>query len=63
LDWEPDNPGKALFAFVGFDKGDEVTGRGWAEVTEKKLSGQIKFHEGEKSRFVAKSWARLRKGF
>lgn len=28
LDWELDDDGRATFTFVGFDEGDEVSGRG-----------------------------------
>ena len=58
LDWEAGDGGRASFTFVGFDEGDEVTGRGWAEATGAKLAGQIKFHQGDKSKFAAKAWPR-----
>jgi len=58
LDWETDDDGKTSFTFMGFDEMDEVAGQGWAKTLEAKLVGQIKFHQGDKSKFVAKSWSR-----
>jgi hypothetical protein len=60
LDWEASDDGNASFTFAGFDEGDEVTGRGWARASGAKLVGQIKFHQGDKSKFTAKPWSRKR---
>jgi len=55
LDWRPDPTGKRVdFSFEGFDEGDEVSGRGWAELSSGKLAGRIIFHLGDESGFVAK---------
>lgn len=43
------------FTWEGSDEADPVTGRGWASVhADGKLHGQIFFHLGEESTFVAK---------
>ncbi len=41
------------FTFVGFDEGDEVTGRGWARRQGARLTGRIVFHQGDESGFAA----------
>lgn len=54
LDWRVDATGKRMdFSFEGFDEGDEVSGRGWAELKDTKLTGRIAFHLGDESGFVA----------
>jgi hypothetical protein len=56
LDWRLGvTPDRAEFTFEGFDEGDEVSGRGWAEVQAGKLKGRIVFHQGEESGFVARN--------
>jgi len=55
LDWRVDATGSRVdFSFEGFDEGDEVSGRGWAELGGGKLTGRIAFHLGEESGFVAR---------
>jgi hypothetical protein len=41
------------FYFMGSDEGDEVCGRGWAEVTDRNMKGKIYFHLGDDSAFTA----------
>lgn len=54
LDWQVDATGNRVeFAFEGFDEGDEVSGKGWAELNGSKLTGRIAFHLGDESGFVA----------
>ncbi|HEV2394760.1 MAG TPA: hypothetical protein VG146_20605 [Verrucomicrobiae bacterium] len=54
LDWRQDPSGKRVsFSFEGFDEGDEVSGRGWAEPEGGRLTGRIVFHLGDESGFVA----------
>ena len=55
LDWRAEASGSRVdFTFEGFDEGDEVSGRGWAELDGDKLTGRIAFHQGEESGFVAR---------
>jgi hypothetical protein len=35
---------------------DEVSGRGWAKIVAGRLTGLIKFHQGDESGFTAESW-------
>ena len=54
LDWREDATGNRVdFSFEGFDEGDEVSGMGWAERNDGKLTGRIAFHLGDESGFVA----------
>ena len=54
LDWSFDpRKAQAEFTFSGFDEGDEVSGRGWANVKGSRLEGWLAFHLGDKSGFVA----------
>jgi hypothetical protein len=54
LDWRRNTKGNRLdFTFDGFDEGDEVSGRGWAELDGGKLTGRIAFHLGDESGFEA----------
>ena len=53
LDWNLDDTGKAELTFTGFDETDETSGNGRASLTRERLAGQIKFHHGDKSSFVA----------
>lgn len=50
-----DAPGHDVeFTFAGFDEGDEVSGRGWATLTEERIvAGHIYFHQGDDSAFRA----------
>jgi hypothetical protein len=62
LDWRAAVAGNRVdFTFEGFDEGDEVSGRGWAEIIGGKLTGRIAFHEGEESGFVARTAGRVRR--
>jgi len=61
LDWRPDSTGKRVdFSFEGFDEGDEVCGRGWAESSGGRLTGRIVFHLGDESGFVAEKSGKSR---
>jgi hypothetical protein len=60
LDWETGHDGKAEFSFEGFDELDEVSGRGWAKTIAGRLTGAIRFHQGEKSGFTATPWSRAK---
>jgi hypothetical protein len=42
------------FSFAGCDEGDEVFGRGWGAISGRMMEGQILFHQGEESTFLAK---------
>ena len=46
---------KALlaFSFAGWDEGDDVNGRGWANVIGAKMEGWFCFHLGDESTFKA----------
>lgn len=41
------------FSFLGSDEGDEVFGRGWADVSGRNMQGRIFFHMGDDSSFTA----------
>ena len=41
------------FSFQGDDEGDEISGYGNATVMEKSLEGNIYFHHGDESSFIA----------
>jgi len=59
LGWRTEAIGSRVeFLFEGFDEGDEVSGRGWAELGVGKLTGRIAFHLGEESGFVARKPAK-----
>jgi hypothetical protein len=61
LDWRLDDKEYRVdFTFEGFDEGDEVSGRGWAEVEARKLTGKIAFHHVDESGFVAQKARNLR---
>lgn len=54
LDWRLNaRESRVDFTFEGFDEGDEVTGRGWAELAGRNLKGRIVFHLGDESGFRA----------
>jgi hypothetical protein len=57
LDWERNDNGKVEFSFEGFDELDEVSGRGWAKMRSGRLTGLLRFHQGETSGFTAKPWS------
>ena len=50
---EPDRS-RLEFTFEGFDEGDAVSGRGWAELEGKTVTGHIYIHNGDDSGFTAK---------
>ena len=56
LDWVSGDDGKADFSFEGFDEMDEVSGRGWAKIVAGRLTGLIRFHQGDESGFTAEPW-------
>ena len=41
------------FSFEGSEEGDQVCGRGWAQVTGRNMKGRICFHLGDDSAFTA----------
>jgi hypothetical protein len=41
------------FTFMGSDEGDEICGRGWAEIIGRNMKGRIYFHLGDDSSFTA----------
>ena len=55
MDLAPDqrNHQRVEFTWHGFDEGDEVTGRGHAEIVGGELQGHIYFHLGDDSAFRA----------
>ena len=54
LDWRAEaDTERVEFTFAGFDEGDEVSGRGWAEAQGNRLTGRIFFHQGDESGFAA----------
>ena len=54
LDWRAEaDTERVEFTFAGFDEGDEVSGRGWAEAQGNRLTGRIVFHQGDESGSVA----------
>ena len=61
LDWVSGDDGKAEFSFEGFDEMDEVSGRGWAKIVAGRLTGLIKFHQGDESGFTAEPWNAAKK--
>jgi len=42
------------FSWMGDDEGDDVGGRGWAEIVGDVLTGRFYFHQGDDSSFVAR---------
>lgn len=54
LDWRGGADSERVeFTFAGFDEGDEVSGRGWAEAEGNRLKGWIAFYQGDESGFTA----------
>ena len=41
------------FSFAGWDEGDDITGRGWAEISGNDMSGWFAFHQGDETTFKA----------
>lgn len=61
LDSRVDATGNRVgFSFEGFDEGDEVSGSGWAELNDQKLTGRIAFHLGDTSGFMAQKAGKAR---
>ena len=51
---EPHGEGERLeFSWEGSDEMDPVSGRGWAMIEEGQLHGQLYFHNGDDSGFIA----------
>jgi hypothetical protein len=46
-------PLRVDFTWHGFDEGDELTGRGYAEITDGELNGHLYIHLGDNSAFRA----------
>jgi hypothetical protein len=46
-------PRRIDFTWHGFDEGDELTGRGYAEIVDGKLNGHLYIHLGDDSAFRA----------
>jgi len=44
---------RLAFSFAGWDEGDEVSGRGWANVAGTNMDGWYCFHLGDESTFKA----------
>jgi hypothetical protein len=42
------------FSFAGWDEGDDVSGRGWAEIVGNDMSGWFGFHLGDDTTFKAR---------
>ena len=62
LDWRADATANRVdFSFEGFDEGDEVSGRGWADLSGENLTGRIAFHLGDESGFVAEKAGKARR--
>jgi hypothetical protein len=62
LDWRTGAAGNRVdFTFEGFDEGDEVSGRGWAELGSGKITGRVFFHQGEESGFEARKARKSRR--
>ena len=51
------------FSFAGWDEGEEISGRGWAEILENKMTGWFGFNMGDDTTFKAiRKSTRNRKG-
>jgi hypothetical protein len=46
-------PARIEFTWQGFDEGDELTGRGYAEIVDGELRGHLYIHLGDDSAFRA----------
>jgi len=44
---------RLAFSFAGWDEGDEISGRGWAEISGDNMSGWFSFHMGDETTFKA----------
>ena len=44
---------RLAFSFAGWDEGDEVSGRGWANAAGTNMNGWFCFHLGDESTFTA----------
>jgi len=56
MDWNvraASMPRRIDFTWYGFDEGDELTGRGYAEVVDGELNGHLYIHLGDESAFRA----------
>lgn len=52
LDWRVQDA-RLEFTWDGCDEGDQISGRGWAEIKQGELVGQIFIHLGDDSEFRA----------
>jgi len=55
------NTERLSFSFAGWDEGDDINGRGWAEISENSMTGWFAFHMGDESTFKAKRKSLKRK--
>ena len=56
LDCRIEKPGpieRLSFSFAGWDEGEDISGRGWAEISGNSMSGWISFHMGDETTFKA----------
>lgn len=56
IDWEEaerDDEPSIEFSFQGFDEMTPTSGRGWAVLENGTLTGELKFFQGDESRFTA----------
>lgn len=55
IDWDYDFlTGRVEFTFDGFDELAPTNGRGWARIDGKQMLGEIAFHLGDRSAFMAR---------
>ena len=53
-------PSGIHFDWNGADEGDQISGDGWAELQDDGcLEGEIIFHNGDETTFIAVPWARF----
>ena len=51
-------PDGIAFEWTGSDEGDQVSGNGWADLREDGcLEGEIVYHNGDETTFIAAPWA------
>ena len=48
------NKERLSFSFEGWDEGDDLSGRGWAEISGNEMTGWFAFHMGDETTFKAK---------
>jgi len=53
-------PGGIDFEWNGADEGDQVAGNGWADLRDDGcLEGEIAYHNGDETTFIAAPWTRF----